>query len=66
MIEGVELKSLVTHSDERGFFREIVRGSEGIVREYLEWAGQQPDLHDSFAAAQTTMQSVGVLRKLAS
>ena len=29
MIEGVELKSLVTHSDERGFFREIVRSSEG-------------------------------------
>ena len=33
MIEGVESKSLVTHSDERGFFREIVRNSEGIVRE---------------------------------
>jgi dTDP-4-dehydrorhamnose 3,5-epimerase len=33
MIEGVESKSLVTHSDERGFFREIVRDSEGIVRE---------------------------------
>ena len=33
MIEGVESKSLVTHSDERGFFREIVRNSEVIVRE---------------------------------
>ena len=33
MIEGVELKSLVTHTDERGFFREIARGTEEIVRE---------------------------------
>jgi dTDP-4-dehydrorhamnose 3,5-epimerase len=33
MIEGVELKSLTTHPDERGFFREIVRGNEAIVRE---------------------------------
>ena len=40
-------------------------GQREIVREYMEWAGQQPDLHDSFAAAQATMQSVGVLRKAA-
>ena len=33
MIEGVELKPLVTHSDERGFFREIVRGTETIAAE---------------------------------
>lgn len=33
MIEGVELKPLVTHRDERGFFREIARNTEGIVRE---------------------------------
>ena len=33
MIEGVELKALVTHSDERGFFREIVRNTEEIVSE---------------------------------
>ena len=33
MIEGVELKPLVTHHDERGFFREIARNTEGIVRE---------------------------------
>lgn len=33
MIEGVELKALVTHRDERGFFREIARSSEDIVRE---------------------------------
>jgi dTDP-4-dehydrorhamnose 3,5-epimerase len=33
MIDGVELKPLVTHRDERGFFREIARDTEGIVRE---------------------------------
>jgi len=33
MIEGVELKDLVTHSDERGFFREIVRTTEAIAAE---------------------------------
>ena len=30
-IDGVETKALTTHSDERGFFREIARGSDGIV-----------------------------------
>ncbi len=33
MIEGVQLKPLATHTDERGFFREIVRDTEEIVRE---------------------------------
>ncbi len=33
MIDGVELKSLVTHPDERGFFREIARSDETIVSE---------------------------------
>ncbi|MEX2160067.1 MAG: dTDP-4-dehydrorhamnose 3,5-epimerase family protein [Dehalococcoidia bacterium] len=33
MIEGVEIKQLVTHPDERGFFREIVRSTEDVVRE---------------------------------
>jgi dTDP-4-dehydrorhamnose 3,5-epimerase-like enzyme len=33
MIEGVELKRLVTHPDERGFFREIVRNTEEIIRQ---------------------------------
>jgi dTDP-4-dehydrorhamnose 3,5-epimerase len=33
MIDGVELKPLMTHRDERGFFREIARDTEGIVRE---------------------------------
>lgn len=33
MIEGVEIQQLTTHSDERGFFREIARSNEDIVRE---------------------------------
>ncbi len=33
MIHGVETKKLVTHADGRGFFREIARDSEEIVRE---------------------------------
>jgi dTDP-4-dehydrorhamnose 3,5-epimerase len=33
MIDGVETKKLTTHPDSRGFFREIVRNSEEIVRE---------------------------------
>ena len=33
MIDGVELKRLTTHPDERGFFREIVRNTEEIISE---------------------------------
>lgn len=33
MIEGVIVKQLVTHSDERGFFREVARSTEDVVRE---------------------------------
>ena len=33
MIEGVVLKELTTHHDERGFFREIARDTEEIVSE---------------------------------
>ena len=30
MIQGVVLKDLVTHTDERGFFREIIRVTDGF------------------------------------
>ena len=33
MIEGVEIKDLVTHSDERGFFREMIRVSDSFFGE---------------------------------
>jgi dTDP-4-dehydrorhamnose 3,5-epimerase len=33
MIEGVEIKDLVTHQDERGFFREIIRATDHCFAE---------------------------------
>lgn len=33
MIDGVEIKNLVTHPDERGFFREIIRQSDPFFKE---------------------------------
>ena len=39
MIEGVVVKDLVTHTDERGFFREIVRGSDDFIAEgFGQWS----------------------------
>lgn len=39
MIQGVELKSLVTHADERGFFRELVRVNDPIFEEgFGQWS----------------------------
>jgi dTDP-4-dehydrorhamnose 3,5-epimerase len=33
MIEGVEFKELITRSDDRGFFREIIRNTDEIFKE---------------------------------
>ena len=33
MIEGVEIKELRTHPDERGFFREVIRVTDGFFTE---------------------------------
>jgi len=39
MIEGVVLKDLVTHVDERGFFREIIRSTDEFFREgFGQWS----------------------------
>ncbi len=39
MIVGVELKELVTHADERGFFREIIRVNDPIFKEgFGQWS----------------------------
>ncbi len=39
MIHGVEMKPLVTHPDERGFFREILRSSDPIFAEgFGQWS----------------------------
>ena len=39
MIEGVLFKELVTHTDERGFFREIIRCTDDIfVEGFGQWS----------------------------
>jgi len=39
MIEGVQFKDLVTHTDERGYFREIIRGSDAFFAEgFGQWS----------------------------
>lgn len=39
MIDGVELKTLATYPDERGFFREVLRVSDPIMAEgFAQWS----------------------------
>ncbi|MDQ6919266.1 MAG: dTDP-4-dehydrorhamnose 3,5-epimerase family protein [Candidatus Dormibacteraeota bacterium] len=38
MIEGVEIKELATNSDERGFFREIIRETDGFFGHFGQWS----------------------------
>jgi dTDP-4-dehydrorhamnose 3,5-epimerase len=38
LIEGVEVKELTTHSDERGFFREIIRESDPFFTRFGQWS----------------------------
>lgn len=39
MIQGIELRELTTHGDERGFFREIVRQDDPIFAEgFGQWS----------------------------
>jgi dTDP-4-dehydrorhamnose 3,5-epimerase len=39
MIDGVVLKDLVTHSDDRGFFRELIRVTDGFFGEgFGQWS----------------------------
>ena len=39
MIDGVTFKELVTHSDERGYFREIIRVTDDIFEEgFGQWS----------------------------
>src|SRR5207253_8962676 len=37
-IEGVVLKELVTHDDERGFFREIIRETDDFFEHFGQWS----------------------------
>jgi len=38
MLEGVEIKKLVTHTDERGFFREVIRESDDFFGHFGQWS----------------------------
>ncbi|HLF26820.1 MAG TPA: dTDP-4-dehydrorhamnose 3,5-epimerase family protein [Anaerolineae bacterium] len=39
MIDGVEVKELVTRSDERGFFRELIRVTDPFFKEgFAQWS----------------------------
>lgn len=39
MIQGVLFKDLITHTDERGFFREIIRGTDDFFSEgFGQWS----------------------------
>ena len=33
MIDGVAIKELITHADDRGYFREVIRASDDMFRE---------------------------------
>ena len=37
-IDGVEFKDLVTHTDERGFFREVIRSSDPFFAGFGQWS----------------------------
>jgi dTDP-4-dehydrorhamnose 3,5-epimerase len=37
-IAGVELKELVTHADERGFFREVIRADDPFFERFGQWS----------------------------
>lgn len=38
MLDGVEIKELVTHADERGFFREVIRETDGFFSHFGQWS----------------------------
>jgi len=37
-IDGVEVKQLVTHADERGFFREVIRETDAFFDGFGQWS----------------------------
>ena len=50
MIDGVELKTLTTYPDERGFFREVLRASNPIMAEgFAQWSHSR--MHPGVAKA---------------
>src|SRR5579884_3705615 len=67
-----ELPGIFRLGDTRHIFSDISRfasygwrprvGQAEIVREYLDWAADQPDLADTVAPAQSKMRAMGVLQ----
>jgi len=69
MIEGVFLKDLITHSDERGFFREVIRVTDDFFKEgfgqlshSLVYAGVVKAWHLHKIQTQWTYVACGLLK----
>ena len=69
MIEGVTVKNLVTHSDERGFFREIIRVSDdffavgfGQLSHSLVYPGVIKAWHAHYRQTQWTYIACGLIK----
>lgn len=69
MIDGVTLKDIITHGDDRGFFREIIRVSDplfadgfGQLSHSLVQAGVLKAWHGHVHQTQWTYAASGVLR----
>ena len=69
MIEGVAIKELVTHSDERGFFREIIRATDdffpagfGQLSHSLVFSGIIKAWHSHKVQSQWTYAATGTLK----
>ena len=69
MIEGVYIKELVTHADDRGFFREVIRVSDdffsagfGQLSHSLVYAGVVKAWHGHKAQWQWTYAATGLLK----
>ncbi len=69
MIEGVVIKELVTHADERGFFREIIRGTDdffaagfGQLSHSLVYPGVIKAWHGHRQQTQWTYVTCGLLK----
>jgi len=46
VIHGVEMKKLVSHPDDRGFFREIIRDTDGFFAEgFAQWSHSRMERH---------------------
>ncbi len=71
-----EITGLYRVGDTRHIFSDISRlhslgwrpqvTQQEMVREYVQWAANEPETEDTFAAAQTRMRAMGVLRAVGS